>query len=75
MLIRPFAVYLGEARVTDGFMDKEINIIGHQMIRLDSVCRHTGGVLIYMKNKVKIINLEKHFRSKNFWFLGLMIIY
>lgn len=54
MTYRPSTVCLGEARFTAVFMINEIVIKEYQMIRLYSVNRNTGGVIIYMRTEEKL---------------------
>ncbi|KAG5888770.1 hypothetical protein JTB14_021513 [Gonioctena quinquepunctata] len=57
---KPFAACLGEVRLTEEIGDNEIFIDGYQIIRVDSDSRHTGGVLVYLEQEVKILNTKRH---------------
>ena len=45
---------LSETHITDKTNDGELNIIGYKMYRVNSHSSHTGGLLIYVNENLKI---------------------
>lgn len=69
----PLILCLTETCVNDEFADDELNIRGYCMERCNSCSRHTGGVIVYVKNSLKISNIKKYCIDMNFWILSLNI--
>lgn len=44
-----------ETRTTTDITDGELNIYGYQMLRSNSTSRHSGGVVVYFKDVVKVV--------------------
>lgn len=65
---------LAETHLTNDIDDWEVDISGYILVRLDSNCRHTGGVALYIKKDLdfKIIHSEEI--KKNWWTLGVKIL-
>lgn len=72
--VMPDILLLSEARATDQIFDSEINIKGYNLIRCDLNSRHTGGVVIYVKNYInfEVLSCESDFVGQNY-FLAINI--
>lgn len=70
---KPLAVCLSETRLTSDIGDNEIFIKGYSIVRCDSENRHTGGVLMYIKENVILLETVKYTYLKNFWLLSVKI--
>lgn len=71
---KPWIIFASETHLTEDVDDYEVNIKGYKLNRCDSHSTRTGGVAIYVKNKVKfsIVNCEKFL---NFiWTLSIDVI-
>ncbi|KAK9759293.1 7tm Chemosensory receptor [Popillia japonica] len=51
----PVIVMLSETHVTEEILDSEISIKGYNILRCNSYSRHTGGVIMYVKLGVDIL--------------------
>lgn len=58
---------LSEARCTTDVEDVELFIKGYLLVRCDSGSRHTGGVLIYIKEKITFDIKSKYVLELNYW--------
>jgi hypothetical protein len=63
----PIVACFVETHITKDIQNWEININGYEIIRVDTTSRHTGGVVVYVKENVKfeIIEIEE---IDNKWF-------
>lgn len=66
-------VCLTETRITADIGNQELNINGYTIVRCDSDSRHTGGVLIYLHEKIILLETIKYIYLKNFWLLCIKI--
>lgn len=71
--IGPLVVALTETRLTEDIDDSEINITGYSAVRCDGETRATGGVIIYIKEKVKYKVLFRRKIIGNYWCVAVWI--
>lgn len=64
---------LSEARVTENINTSEIEVHGYNIIRVDSESRHTGGVVIYIQNRLKYNIISEYKVEPNCWMLFIKI--
>jgi exonuclease III len=69
----PLIIAVVETHVTKNILDKEIKIKGYVTIRCDSDSRHTGGIVLYVKAKLKYEVVYNFKSGQNFWVLGLTV--
>lgn len=62
---------LSETHLTDKILNREININNYDILRSDSSSRHTGGVAIYIKKKIKYKLISNKQINKNVWILSI----
>lgn len=55
--MQPAMGFCAETCVTDAISDAELHIIGYRMVRCDSTSRHTGGVVIHVRENVSFETL------------------
>jgi len=70
---KPLVACLTETRVTNDINDSELIIDNYNYVRVDSVNRYTGGIIVYFRNdlQVKIINNKNY--SSSTWNLTFSI--
>ncbi|VEN53031.1 unnamed protein product [Callosobruchus maculatus] len=71
--LKPLVVCLSETHVTESICESEIAVTGYQVVRCDSVSRHTGGVTVYVRNDCKYCVQQNVSYEMNYWFLLLKI--
>jgi len=69
---KPKILMLAETHVTDDILNSEINIENYDLIRCNSNSRHTGGVVMYVDNKLKWKVLLNESFSKT-WILTIAV--
>nr|CAI5828835.1 unnamed protein product [Callosobruchus analis] len=72
--LKPLVVCLSETHLTQLICESEIAVTGYQVVRRDSVGRHTGGVTICVRNDCKYRVQQNVSYEMNYWFLLLKII-
>lgn len=72
-IYNPSIVMLSETRVTEEINQCEIAVTGYSIVRCDSHSRHTGGVIMYIKNGVKFMNIGHVILHKSAWLLSVKI--
>ena len=60
---RPLILVCTEARVTADVTDAELNVHGYRIIRSDANSRHSGGVVVYHRDDLKMVTLANHVRG------------
>ena len=70
----PLLVCLTEARLTEDIEDFEVEIGGYQIVRVDSKSRHTGGVIMYVRDSVEILKVYKYQNDMNYWFVVIKLL-
>lgn len=65
---------MSETRLTDDIYDSEVNIKNYKLIRCDSHSRHTGGVAIYLKNKLNFAIVHNENFQNKVWILSVTVI-
>lgn len=63
----PKILLLSETRTTSDIEDKEISIENYKCFRCDSSSRHTGGVLLYVRNNYECSLIKSYVLEKNYW--------
>lgn len=71
--IKPAMVFCAETCVTDAISDAELYINGYGMVRCDSNSRHTGGVVIYVRENVSFETLCVDAIDNNMWYLSIKV--
>lgn len=66
---KPWLVLMSETHLTSEIESSEINISGYKIIRCDSHSTKTGGVAIYLKNRIKVEIVKSEIYRKNVWSL------
>jgi len=51
--MNPAFLLLSETRLIDEIDDNEVNVPGYSVARCDAENRHTGGVMLYIRNDIK----------------------
>lgn len=69
---KPHLLCLSETHVTTDIIDNEIKIDEYKCIRCDSNSRHTGGVVMYIKEGIKF-KLVKIVALVKTWFIAIQI--
>lgn len=69
----PALLFLSEARVTEDIQDCEISFRGYITLRCNADTRHTGGVIIIIKNNIEFQVISNLAYNKNFWLLSISI--
>nr|CAI5821187.1 unnamed protein product [Callosobruchus analis] len=72
--LKPLVVCLSETHVTESICESEIAVTGYQVVRCDSVSRHTGGITIYVRNDRKYRVQQNVSYEMNYWSLLLKTI-
>lgn len=62
---------LSETHVTEGVFDSEIAISNYNIYRVNSDSRHTGGALIYINKRLRVLSCEKFCVQKKYWLVML----
>ena len=57
---QPYMLFCTEARVTTEINDAEITIDGYNILRSDSISRHSGGVVLYYRSDMDVVKLANH---------------
>lgn len=70
---KPALACFAETHVTDNIGEGEIYIDGYSIESCNSFSRHTGGVLMYIRNDVRYELIEKYAFSKNFWIMSVNV--
>lgn len=70
---RPSCILLSEARVTADIEDFELTIPGYSLVRCDSDSRHTGGVVIYVRESLNYGIVKNIAVQKSYWFLMIKL--
>lgn len=71
--IKPLIVILSETHVTDDIQDSELMIRDYDLCRCDSESRHTGGVIIYVKNDLKHEIIDLYVIPMKFWAMSVRV--
>lgn len=67
--VKPKLLILSETRVTEDIKDVEIQIQNYNVLRCDSSNRYTGGVMVYVRNDVKVSSIDTRVCEGNYWSL------
>ena len=57
---------ISESRCTEDIEDVETHVDGYVTIRCDSRSRHTGGVIVFIKNKLKCSTGNQYIMEANY---------
>lgn len=71
--MKPIIVCVTETHITENFEEHELFINGFNTINMPSVSRHTGGVIIYIKNEYKYKILLKMSIHMILWIVGIQV--
>lgn len=71
----PLVIALSETCLTENILDKEINIQGYRLERVNSDSRKTGGATLYIREDAKILTTNQICKQKNYWLVYAYIIY
>ena len=63
----PEVFIISESRCTEDIEDVETHVDGYVTIRCDSRSRHTGGVIVFIKNKLKCSTGNQYIMEANYW--------
>lgn len=66
-------VLLSETHLTEEISDECVSIDSYKMYRTDSTSRHTGGVVIYIKNEITVVDAERIIEHMNTWLIAVKI--
>lgn len=69
----PRAILLSEARTTTDMNNSELQLDGYQLARCDSSNRHTGGVILYIRNDCNFKIIKKIQKDGVYWFMLIKI--
>lgn len=70
---KPAIVVLTETRITEDIEDNEINIKGYKVRRYSAESRNTGGVVIYVRDEIKIREVKSRKLPGNYWSITIWI--
>lgn len=70
---KPLIVCCTETCITPEIDDVELFISGYNLIRCNSNSRHTGGVVIYVRNDIKYDNVNHCANIGNYWFSSVIV--
>lgn len=70
---KPQILACSESRITSEIDECEYNIPGYNVIVCHSTSRHTGGVVIYIKDDIKFKIVYNESWDNHIWFLSLEI--
>ncbi len=65
---------MSETRLTDDILDSEVNIKNYKLMRCDSHSRHTGGVAIYIKNRLSCSIVHNVNFQNIVWILSVSVL-
>lgn len=71
--ISPSIILVSETHLTDDIVSTEVNIKNYKLLRCDSHSRHTGGVAMYIKNRIKFSIVFNESYLKNVWTLAIRV--
>lgn len=75
MKTRPNIVFVSETHLTNNIEDCEVQLKNYNCVRCDSISRHTGGVLIYVRECIDFyLYYSDVLNSINTWFLSLKVL-
>lgn len=70
----PLILCLTETHLTENIDDREVIIENYNLVRLDSLSRATGGVLLYIKNHLKFVVDKTYVMQMNYWCIFIKVI-
>lgn len=71
--VGPPLVFLSETCVTSEICDSEIAVEGYSLIRCDSHSRHTGGVVMFVREGIEFGEITNIVVNNNVWLLSINI--
>lgn len=71
--MKPWLIVVSETHLVKEIDNYEVNIPGYKLIRCDSHSIKTGGVAMFIKNRIKFSVLNSDIYRKNVWTLTLNI--
>ena len=69
---KPHILCLSETHITNDILENEIQIDGYNAVRCDSNSRHTGGVILYIREGIKFNKIATVAYDKT-WFATISI--
>ncbi|XP_015438094.1 PREDICTED: uncharacterized protein LOC107193204, partial [Dufourea novaeangliae] len=69
--MNPAFVALSETRLIEDIEDSEVNVPGYNVARCDAENRHTGGVMLYIRNDIKYEVIVKEKIISNCWCIAV----
>lgn len=69
----PAMIFCTETCVTNAIADAELHIKGYRMVRCDSISRHTGGVVIYVRENISFETVSMDAIDRNMWYLTIKV--
>lgn len=63
---------LNETHLTSDIENNEMKMRGYNIIRCDSETRHTGGVVVYIRNNIKF-NTVKTYKTEFSWIISFRV--
>lgn len=64
---------ISETHVTEDFQDSELEVAGYSTVGQHSTSRHTGGVIIYVKDEYRFKILIRETINMNVWIVGVRV--
>lgn len=58
---------LSESRTTEDIYDTELQLPQYNLVRCDSLSRHTGGVLLFVRNDISYSEFNNYVLENNYW--------
>lgn len=58
---------MSEARCTSAIEQSEVDVKGYSCLRCDSTTRHTGGILMYIREDIKFNHMKRYVYELNYW--------
>lgn len=69
--VQPDIIMLSETHITKEIEECEVAISGYNLIQCYSHSRHTGGVAVYVRNKIKYSVLDSISIADSIWMLSI----
>lgn len=68
--MKPEIICISETHLTEIIDSSEICIDEYECYRTDSLSRHTGGVQMYIKNHIKVLEINRVVSGRSYWLLS-----
>jgi hypothetical protein len=71
--LKPLALCVVETHITDDISENEYFVEGYKFVQTKSHSRHTGGCGVYIRDDIKILQVNEQVLERNTWYLTLKV--